>query len=241
MSFHCKVRVAQSLPALYPLCVRGIYPIVDVGTLEARGHDPVAVAAAMASVSPCAIQLRAKSTDGRRMLELSRAIASIARQAKVPFWVNDRADVALLSGAEGVHVGQGDLPPAEVAALAARVGAPLRIGFSTHHDAQLEEALAHSLDYVALGPVASTSSKERPDPVLGVDQALSIARRAKGRRPDLPIVAIGGIGVELTRALASAFDAVAVIGAASPDRGEPAAVAADRVRELARAFEEGAR
>lgn len=241
MSFHCKVRVAQSLPALYPLCVRGIYAIVDTGTLEARGHDPVAVAAAMVSAGPCAVQLRAKGVDGKRMLDLARAIVPVARGAKVPFWVNDRADVALLSGAEGLHVGQDDLPPVEVATLAARAAVELRVGFSTHHDAQLEEALSHSLDYVALGPVASTASKERPDPVLGVDRAISIARRAKAKRPDLPIVAIGGIGLELTRILATAFDAVAVIGAISPERGEPASAAGDRVRELARVFAEGAR
>jgi thiamine-phosphate pyrophosphorylase len=121
--------------------------------------------------------------------------------------VNDRADVAKLVDAHGVHLGQEDLPPA----AARRILGPSKvIGFSTHTPAQAEAALAEGVaDYLAFGPIFPTSSKTNPDPVQSLD-----ALRAVRRLCPLPLVAIGGITREnIAAVLATGADAAAVIAA----------------------------
>jgi thiamine-phosphate pyrophosphorylase len=119
--------------------------------------------------------------------------------------VNDRADVAWATDADGVHLGQDDLP----VEMARRVLAPDKwIGCSTHSVAQVVEADRSTADYIAFGPVFPTASKENPDPVVGLE-GLRVARHATGK----PLVAIGGITLQNAReVLAAGADSVAVLG-----------------------------
>jgi thiamine-phosphate pyrophosphorylase len=141
-------------------------------------------------------------------------------------WVDDRADLAALFPVAGVHVGQTDLPPAAVR-RALGAGA-LRIGLSTHNEAQLAAADDDpDVDLIAVGPVFPTASKERPDPVVGLD----FVRRARARTAK-PLVAIGGIDAANAAAvLAAGADAVVVLGAVC--RGGIAEIAAACRRLLA--------
>ncbi|HEY0348467.1 MAG TPA: thiamine phosphate synthase, partial [Pyrinomonadaceae bacterium] len=111
---------------------------------------------------------------------------SIARSAGANVIINDRVDVAIALGADGVHLGQVDMP---VAAARRLLGDNAIIGFSTHNLEQVKAALALPINYLAFGPIFPTQSKRNPDPVAGLD-ALSIIKSLNGR---LPVVAIGGI------------------------------------------------
>jgi thiamine-phosphate pyrophosphorylase len=122
----------------------------------------------------------------------------------VLFLVNDRADVARLAGASGVHVGQEDL---DVAAARCLVGPDMLVGVSTHNLEQIARGAASSADYIAVGPVFSTSTKTNPDPVVGLD----LLRKARAAS-DKPLVAIGGITLDLAAsAIEAGADSVAVI------------------------------
>jgi len=149
------------------------------------------------------VQLRAKGVDDRRYLELAREARDAARAAGVLFVVNDRPDIARIVGADGVHIGQEDLPPDVVRQLL-----PTGIvGLSTHTVPQLEVAATQPVDYVAVGPVFATRSKVDHDPVVGVD----LVRRAR-KLVNKPLVAIGGITRANVREVSAAgADGVAVI------------------------------
>lgn len=162
----------------------GFYAVLDLGAAQER--DPLALAASLLRAQPVALQLRAKEAPAREILRVARALAPLCQEARVPFVVNDRADIAQLAGAWGVHVGQDDLP---LAALR-RSFSSLRVGVSTHNLEQLRAALAEGADYLGFGPVFPTGTKQNPDPVVGLD-ALALAVRTAG---DTPVVAIGGIG-----------------------------------------------
>jgi thiamine-phosphate diphosphorylase len=140
----------------------------------------------------------------------------VARSFGAKLVINDRADVALALGADGVHVGQDDMPPGAVRAL---LGEGAVVGCSTHSDEQAVAAAALPVSYVAIGPVFRTSSKENPDPSVGTEGVRRV-REAVGR---VPLVAIGGITLETARAaLEAGADSVAVIGAllSTPDPAE---------------------
>jgi thiamine-phosphate pyrophosphorylase len=149
------------------------------------------------------IQLRAKQTSARELYDATLAALELARPFDARIIVNDRIDVALACGAHGVHLGQNDLP---VQAARRLLGEGAILGLSTH--SSLQAAEPGPVDYVAIGPVFATKSKERPDPVVGV--AGVAAARAVCRRP---LVAIGGITLETSlRVIEAGADAVAVIG-----------------------------
>lgn len=192
----------------------GLYAILDVDVLARRGVDAHApgvaesIASALLSARPVALQLRAKSDGARATLALLRRIAPLARGASVPFFANDRPDLALLAEADGVHVGQDDLPLEDVR----RIAPGLRLGVSTHDLAQLSRALDARPDYVAFGPVFGTSSKANPDPVVGLEGLRAAAARA--REAGVPLVAIGGVDRARARAVA---DAGATAGAVISD------------------------
>src|ERR1700722_1391975 len=131
---------------------RGLYAIVDVTSLEARGLDPLAFTRAVLIARPSMLQIRAKQVEARELLALLREAASLCRVAGVPFVANDRVDLAALAGSAFVHVGQDDLSVERVR----RVAPGLRIGVSTHTPSQLDEALAAKPDYVAYGPIFAT-------------------------------------------------------------------------------------
>ncbi|MBM3746488.1 MAG: thiamine phosphate synthase, partial [Acidobacteria bacterium] len=135
--------------------------------------------------------------------------AELCRRAGALFIVDDRADIALLVDA-GLHVGQDDLPPGDARQL---LGPERVLGFSTHNEAQLTAALAEPADYLAFGPVFPTVTKERPDPVVGLEELRRMRRLA-----DRPLVAIGGITrYNALEALAAGADSLAVIGDLYPE------------------------
>ena len=179
-----------------------LYAIIDPA--QTGDVEPLAVAETLLSAGVRLIQYRGKSDTSRRLFDVSSAIAERVRQAGGIFIVNDRADVARLSGADGVHVGQEDLWVEQ----ARRVLLPgQRLGVSTHTRAQFEEAEATSVDYLAFGPIFTTGSKERPDPVVGLDRLREM--RTLTRKP---LVAIGGITLDNAASVIEAgADSVAVI------------------------------
>jgi len=150
------------------------------------------------------LQYRDKKAGVREQFSESRAIADVARGAGCSFLVNDRPEVAYLSGASGVHVGQEDLSPEQARAI---IGPDRWVGVSTHNLKQFEQATVTSADYIAVGPIFPTSSKANPDPVVGTELLRRV--RALTRKP---IVAIGGITLDRApEVLAAGADSVAVI------------------------------
>lgn len=223
--------------------MRGLYAIVDTDSLHARGVDPVAYAEALLEARPAAIQLRDKQGSARTTLALLREIAFLARRAGVPFFGNDRPDLALAAGCDGVHVGQEDVPVSAVRLLASRAHgreglSPLRVGLSTHDRPQLEQALEERPDYIAIGPIFGTQSKADASPVVGLEELAARVKIVRERAPGLPIVAIGGITRRTAAQVGALVDAVAVIGALlPPDAGSWFFLAArDRARALSEAI-----
>lgn len=206
------------------ISVAGIYPIVDVGPRVSAGGAAVLLTAFLAGGARL-IQLRAKALGARALLGLAGPMVRECHAAGARLILNDRPDVAVLAEADGVHLGQDDLPAAEVRRWLPR---EMMIGVSCHDRAQLERALAEGVaSYYAYGPVYATRSKERPDPVVGVD-GLAEACRIAGAQP---IVAIGGIHVEQLAAVRQAGAAAAamisdLIEAQEPEARVRAAIAA---------------
>lgn len=179
------------------------YVILDAE--QAGDRPPVALCDLLLAAGVRLIQYRDKKASSRELFETSRQIAERVRSAGGIFIVNDRADVAQAAGADGVHVGQEDLP-VELARRALVAGK--YVGFSTHDLVQVVEADRSSVDYIAFGPIFPTESKTRPDPVVGLE-GLREARRATRK----PLVAIGGITLGNVRDVMDAgADSVAVIG-----------------------------
>jgi thiamine-phosphate pyrophosphorylase len=148
-------------------------------------------------------QLRAKQATTGALLDESRQLLSLLSPG-CSLIVNDRADVAALSGAAGVHLGQNDLP---VEAARLLLGPDRVIGLSTHNQPQLEAASALPADYLALGPIFPTSTKADTQPAVGLERLRELRRRT-----EKPLLAIGGITVENAAAVIEAgADSVAVI------------------------------
>ncbi|MCR4420502.1 MAG: thiamine phosphate synthase [Clostridia bacterium] len=195
-----------------------LYVIVDA---EVAGRRPLEeVTGEVLAGGAEVIQLRAKTWPARRLLEVGRNMLELCRRRGVPFLVNDRADIARALGADGVHLGQDDLP---LEAARRLLGPGRIIGLSVD---TLEEALAAEAagaDYVSLGPIFPTATKPDAGPVVGLE---GLARVRAG--VSLPLVAIGGINADnAARVLAAGADTVAVIGAV---------VGADNVREATAAL-----
>lgn len=184
-----------------------LYAILDVELTRARGVEPRRVLDDWLDAGVRLIQLRAKHETFGPLVTMADDLAGECRRAGALFIVNDRIDVAALVGAAGVHLGQGDLSPAEARAML--VGDPL-IGLSTHTDAQMAAALESAATYLAVGPVFETSTKEKPDPAIGLEgvRRLTLMAKASGR----PVVAIGGITLDTAPAVLDAgADSVAVV------------------------------
>jgi thiamine-phosphate pyrophosphorylase len=198
------------------LTVPKVYPIVDTTLLQALGLDPVAVAAAMLEGGATILQFRHKGAYSRDVFAQAEAIDALCREANATFVVNDRADIAVLLGA-GLHLGQDDLPPS----MARRVHPYGKIGFSTHNEAQfLAASQDPAVDYLALGPVFATGSKENPDPVIGVAEWKRIAAHKRH-----PLIAIGGITFETApEVYAAGADSIALIRALIPDSATTAGI-----------------
>jgi thiamine-phosphate pyrophosphorylase len=184
-----------------------LYAILDVDLTTSRGLDADALLDTWLPAGVRLIQLRAKSTPSGAFLAMAARMSLRARDAGATFLINDRADIARLSGAAGVHVGQDDLTPRDARRVMGAADG-LLVGLSTHSDDELRSALAEPIDYVAVGAVYPTASKPAGHPVVG----LAGVRRAVAAARDWPVVAIGGITLERApEVLHAGASAVAVI------------------------------
>jgi thiamine-phosphate pyrophosphorylase len=171
-----------------PAVLSPLYVICDPHLCRQYGWQPADFAAACFEGGARLLQVRAKTLPGRDFLDLTTAIVRRAESTGALIIVNDRADIARLSSAGGVHVGQGDLSPAQVRAV---VGDAAVVGLSTHTPDQLESALRQAVSYVAIGPVFGTGTKDTGFEPLGLDRVRSAARRTSAVKR--PLVAIGGV------------------------------------------------
>jgi thiamine-phosphate pyrophosphorylase len=212
------------LPCLLP---RGLYALCD-DSLRPELSLPDKAGLLLAGGARV-LQLRMKRTPLREALAAARAIVEAAHAAGALVLLNDRVDLALLSGADGVHVGDEDLPPEAARAL---LGPGRLVGVTVRGAAGARAAQAAGADYVGLGPVFATRTKAVPAPQLG------LARLAEEvRASPLPVVAIGGLGLENIAQVAAA----GAHGAAVASDALLARDVAERVRALRDAFDRGAR
>jgi thiamine-phosphate pyrophosphorylase len=162
-----------------------LYAILDSSLLTI---SEMILAETLAESGVQLIQYRNKTASSRELFDISKKLSTGLAQRGVRFIVNDRPDIALLSGAGGVHVGQDDLGVEEARAIC---GAGRWVGISTHILEQVAAADRTSADYVAFGPIFPTTTKQNPDPVVGTE----LLRRAR-QITQKPLVAIGGISLE---------------------------------------------
>jgi thiamine-phosphate pyrophosphorylase len=182
--------------------------ILDADAAAAAGWRPLDLARAFLDGGARLLQVRAKTASGAAFFDLARAVVAMAAPAGAHVIVNDRVDIAVAAGAAGVHVGQDDLSPTAVRRLAGR---DALVGLSTHTQEQLASALAAPVDYVAIGPVFGTATKETGYAPIGLERVAAAARAAAAC--GLPLVAIGGITLERAGGvLGAGAAAVAVIG-----------------------------
>jgi len=195
----------MQLPRLYAILDAAHFP-------DAAGM--IVAAEELAAAGVTLLQYRNKSGNARQMLDEARELGARVG-AGIKFVMNDRADLCLAAGFDGLHVGQDDLSPDSARSI---IGPARWLGVSTHNPEQLAEADKTSADYLAIGPIFATTSKTNPDPVVGLEGI----RRARGltRRP---LVAIGGITRNNARSVVEAgADAVAVISDLLLDPGKSA-------------------
>jgi thiamine-phosphate pyrophosphorylase len=183
-----------------------LYAIIDPALLSGAGDQAARVAAfarELVSGGATLIQYRNKTGSGRQMLSDARELRR-ALGREVHLIMNDRADLCLAAGFDGVHVGQEDLSPEGARGI---VGDQLWVGVSTHSVEQVMQADQTSADYIAVGPVFPTASKQNPDPIIGLEGVR--AARAATRKP---LVAIGGITrTDCASVIEAGADSVAVI------------------------------
>ena len=189
--------MARSLP------LDGFYAVLD--------RDDAVLARALLASGARILQVRIKPSDRRasasEILRVARMARPLCDAVGAKLVVNDRFDLALLANADGVHLGQTDLPPDRVRELA---GGKLFVGVSTHDAEQVRAALAHAPDYIAYGPVFSTTTKVNPAPVQGLE-ALARAVEIAG---STPVIAIGGITAEHAKDVyATGVASICAIGA----------------------------
>ena len=188
-----------------------VYALTDV-QLSGRSHAEQVELMSAGGVS--LVQLREKEQPALEFYEQARAAVAVAARSGVQLIINDRVDVAVAVGANGVHLGQDDIPPEAARML---LGGEAIVGYSTHNVEQARAALKLPIDYLAVGPIFQTATKSDTSPVLGLE-GLRAVRRAIG---SFPLVAIGGITQANARTVIEAgADSVAVISAllSNPDR-----------------------
>jgi thiamine-phosphate pyrophosphorylase len=199
-----------------------LYALVDP---ERSGGAALAeLARRVAQGGATLVQLRDKHGSTQRQVVQARAIKAALAPSAVPLIINDRADVALAAGADGVHVGQDDLSPQDARRL---LGPAAIIGLSVKSVSQAEAAPVDALSYICVGGVFATSSKNNPDPPIGIAGLRTMLAVLRARAPRLPVAAIAGIDASNAgEVIAAGADGIAVISALSltPD---PAAAAAE--------------
>ncbi|HEX9918480.1 MAG TPA: thiamine phosphate synthase [Pyrinomonadaceae bacterium] len=199
-----------------------LYPITDTRLTNLSHAEQVA---RLRDGGARFIQLREKHLSPRDFYDAAEATLDLARERGVSLIINDRADIALAIGADGVHLGQDDLDPAAARRL---LGERFIIGFSTHNVAQAIQAARLPINYIALGPIFPTRTKANPDPTVGLE---ALRRVRDAIDPAVALVAIGGLTRDTARAaLDAGADSVALISALldAPDK------ITERTKELRR-------
>lgn len=192
------------------LRLSGLYLILDPAIAGSRSLADTVSTALDSGVR--LFQLRMKTWETRKLYEMAATLCPLVQKGGGIFIVNDRVDVAKAIGADGVHLGQEDLPLADARVI---LGPGRLIGISTHNPAQAVEAEAGGADYIGFGPIFPTATKENPDPVVGVDGLRQMRARVR-----IPVVAIGGITAKnVGDVRAAGADCCAVVSAvlAAPD------------------------
>jgi thiamine-phosphate pyrophosphorylase len=203
-----------------------LYPILDAGVLAVRGVGVEKFAGTLLDAGVTLLQYRDKDGTPADVLRNAALIRGLLNGRVCTLIMNDRADLAVLAGWDGVHVGQGDLSPEDARRV---VGAGRLIGVSTHTDEQVRLAEVNCGDYVAVGPVFATGTKADAEPVIGLEGV----RRARALTTK-PLVAIGGVTRANARSVIDAgADSVAVISALLVE-GEPVEKVARDFLELLR-------
>lgn len=199
-----------------------LYALVDPD--RDGGYDLAQLARCVAQGGATLVQLRDKTGSTLRMIEEAKAIKQALAGTFVPLLINDRVDVALAAGADGVHVGWDDMPVAEARRL---LGREAIIGLSVKTPQQAADAPLDLLDYVCIGGVFETSSKDNKVPPVGTGGFASLAAQIRARAPGIPVGAIAGIeAANAADVIAAGADGIAVISALSL-AADPAKAAAD--------------
>ena len=196
-----------------------LYALVDPAVAGGRTLPDLA---RLIAPSTTLVQLRDKHGSTRAMIEEARALEEVLTPKGIPLLINDRVDVALAAQADGVHIGQDDMPVADARLL---LGRNAIIGLSIKTMAQAQAAPLELLDYVAVGGVYATTSKDNTAAPIGIDGLRTIAQAIRRRKPGFPICAIAGItDANAADVIAAGADGISVISALSlaPD---PAAAA----------------
>ena len=200
------------------------YPILDTEVSLRHRIGPLSAARQLLDGGAKILQFRHTGFLAREAFAWLEQIAKLARATGTTLVVNDRADLAKLFGA-GLHLGQDDLLPSVARRV---VGPDALVGYSTHNEAQLRAACSEPADYLAFGPIFGTTTKDNPDPTVGVDE-LRRLRPLSGR----PLVAIGGITrANARQVLEAGADSVAVIGDLFPEDGQIRARVEEWIRLL---------
>lgn len=184
--------------------IQGLYAIIDNSIRSDLSNIEIAkrVLAGGARI----LQVRGKGLSSKELLNQSREIRKLTREAGATFIVNDRADIALLSDADGVHLGQDDLPISEARKI---LGRGKLIGISTHNIEQALKAEQEGADYIGFGPVFGTKTKADAEEAKGIEALKEVKKKVS-----IPVIAIGGINLEnLKEVIAAGADGVAVISA----------------------------
>jgi thiamine-phosphate pyrophosphorylase len=193
-----------------------VYPILDGACLCARNTGMTVAAEALLEAGMRILQFRWKNFFSRQAYAQAERIRDLCAAADVQFVMNDRADYAAVLRC-GLHLGQDDLPPAAARAL---VGGPTQVGLSTHNEAQFLAAHDEPVDYVAIGPIFGTTTKEKPDPRVGLAELARLRRQARK-----PVVAIGGITRENAASVwRVGADSVAVVADLYPQECSKASI-----------------
>lgn len=188
-----------------------VYAIVDPE--HAGGHGLAELGAQLASGGATLVQLRDKKGETREMIERARALLNALAPSRVPLLINDRVDVALAVGAAGVHIGQDDMPVTDARRL---LGRQAIIGLSVKTLQQAAAAPLDTLDYVAVGGVFATTSKDNTSAPIGLEGLRSITGAIRARAPGFPVCAIAGINERnAAGVIESGADGVSVISALS--------------------------
>lgn len=204
-----------------------LYAILDPALLPA-GRDPVEAALAAVQGGATIVQLRDKRYAARPVLALARALVAALRSTGVPLVIDDRVDIALASGASGVHLGRDDLPAEEARRL---LGPDAIIGVTVHHAHEADAIDPAVCDYAGIGPVYATKSKDPGDPPLGPQGLARLTAHLRARLKAFPVVAIAGIGPDnAAPVIAAGADGVAVIAALFT--ADDIAAAAGRLRAV---------